>query len=116
MKTFFFRLFFFFLVVNAESGFAQTNGSSPQVIADEIFTAWYTAYNMESVQGYFWDNAEMMEVVLDAFETTKDPKYKTMFEAMYKNFTLRNGTDWQENKYNDDIAWMVLVSVRAASK
>jgi len=25
---------------------------------------------------------------------------------------LKNGTDWQDNKYNDDIAWMVLVSVR----
>jgi predicted alpha-1,6-mannanase (GH76 family) len=31
---------------------------------------------------------------------------------MYKNFILKNGADWQYNKYNDDIAWMVLVSVR----
>lgn len=82
------------------------------VIADKAFAAWYTGYNIESVNGFFWDNAEMMEVVLDAFEVTKDPKYKTMFEAMYKNFILKNGADWQGNKYNDDIAWMVLVSVR----
>lgn len=80
--------------------------------ANKVFDAWYTGYNMEAVNGFFWDNAEMMEVVLDAYEVTKDPKYKTMFEAMYKNFVERNGADWQENKYNDDIAWMVLVSVR----
>ncbi len=86
--------------------------TSPAVIADKVFNAWYTGYNIESVKGFFWDNAEMMEVVLDAYDVTKDPKYKTMFEAMYKNFILKNGADWQDNKYNDDIAWMVLVSVR----
>lgn len=86
--------------------------ASPAVIADKVFSAWYTGYNIESVKGFFWDNAEMMEVVLDAYDVTNDPKYKTMFEAMYKNFILKNGADWQDNKYNDDIAWMVLVSVR----
>jgi predicted alpha-1,6-mannanase (GH76 family) len=54
----------------------------------------------------------MMEVVLDAYEVTREAKYKTMFEKMYKNFIEKNGADWQDNKYNDDIAWMVLVSVR----
>jgi predicted alpha-1,6-mannanase (GH76 family) len=81
-------------------------------IADKVFAAWYNSYNVESVKGFFWDNAEMMEVVLDAFEVTKDPKYKTMYEAMYKNFIEKNGADWQGNKYNDDIAWAVLFSVR----
>jgi predicted alpha-1,6-mannanase (GH76 family) len=86
--------------------------SSPALIADKVFAAWYNGYNVESVEGFFWDNAEMMEIVLDAYEVTKDPKYKTIFEAMYKNFIEKNGADWQDNKYNDDIAWMVLVSVR----
>ncbi len=86
--------------------------TSPPLIADKVFAAWFTGYNMESVKGFFWDNAEMMEIVLDAYDVTKDPKYITMFEAMYKNFILKNGADWQDNKYNDDIAWMVLVSVR----
>jgi predicted alpha-1,6-mannanase (GH76 family) len=114
MKTFFFKLVLLVLfIVNAESGFAQTTeDSSSRVIADKVFAAWYTGFNIESVNGFFWDNAEMMEIVLDAFDVTKDPKYKTMFETMYKNFVLKNGGDWQNNKYNDDIAWMVLVSVR----
>ena len=81
-------------------------------IADKVFDAWYKSYNVESVKGFFWDNAEMMEVVLDAYEVTKDPKYKSMYEAMYKNFIDKNGADWQGNKYNDDIAWAVLFSVR----
>jgi predicted alpha-1,6-mannanase (GH76 family) len=81
-------------------------------IADKVFSAWYSSYNIESVKGFFWDNAEMIEVVLDAYEVTKDPKYKSMFEAMYKNFIEKNGADWQDNKYNDDIAWAVLFSIR----
>ena len=82
------------------------------MVADKVFASWYSGYNVESVKGFFWDNAEMMEVVLDAYEVTKDAKYSTMFDAMYKNFIEKNGADWQDNKYNDDIAWMVLVSVR----
>lgn len=84
---------------------------SPE-IADRIFMAWYKTFNIESVNGFFWDNAEMMEVVLDALEVTKDPKYKTMFEAMFRNFVKKNGKDWQGNLYNDDIAWAVLVCAR----
>jgi predicted alpha-1,6-mannanase (GH76 family) len=115
MKTFFSPIILLVIfIVNAETGFGQTNEDpTPRVIADKVFAAWYNAYNIESVQGFFWDNAEMMEIVLDAYEVTKDPKYETMFEAMYGNFILKNGADWQKNKYNDDIAWMVLVSVRA---
>lgn len=81
-------------------------------IADKVFDAWQRSYNVVSVKGYFWDNAEMMEVVLDALEVTKDPKYKTLFEAMYQNFIAKNGADWQGNNYNDDIAWAVLFNVR----
>jgi predicted alpha-1,6-mannanase (GH76 family) len=91
---------------------AAKEDASPAAIADKAFSAWYKSYNIESVKGFFWDNAEMMEVVLDASDVTKDPGYRIMFEAMYKNFIEKNGADWQNNKYNDDIAWMVLVSVR----
>jgi predicted alpha-1,6-mannanase (GH76 family) len=86
--------------------------TSPALAAGKVFDAWYSYYNIESVNGYFWDNAEMMEVVLDAYEVTKDAGYITRFETMYRNFIAKNGADWQNNKYNDDIAWMVLVSVR----
>lgn len=84
----------------------------PAIIADRVFAAWYNGYDIGSVKGYFWDNAEMMEVVLDALEVTRDQKYKAMFETMYKNFLEKNGSDWLNNKYNDDIAWAVLFCVR----
>jgi|WetSurMetagenome_2_1015567.scaffolds.fasta_scaffold39262_1 predicted alpha-1,6-mannanase (GH76 family) len=114
MKSFLIQtvlLLCFLVNTKAQKEIPQDDAPSA-AIAHKLFAAWYTAFDIESVQGYFWDNAEMMEVVLDALEVTKDPKYKAMFEAMYKNFIKKNGADWQNNKYNDDIAWMVLVSVR----
>jgi len=80
-------------------------------IADKVFEAWYTRYKVETGKG-FWDRAEMMEILLDAFEVTKDTKYITRFNTMYNNFITTNKPDWMYNKYNDDITWAVLFSVR----
>ncbi len=79
--------------------------------ANKVFEAWYTQYKIETGRG-FWDKAEMMEIVLDAYEVTKDKKYLEKFNAMYTNFITRNKADWMYNNFNDDIAWAVLFSVR----
>jgi predicted alpha-1,6-mannanase (GH76 family) len=84
---------------------------SAEEIADKAFESWYSYYKMESGKG-FWDRAEMMEVVLDAYEVTKDVKYIKRFDLMYKNFITENKSDWMYNNFNDDIAWAVLFSVR----
>ncbi|MDR0714662.1 MAG: carbohydrate-binding protein [Bacteroidales bacterium] len=63
--------------------------------------------------GGWWGDAEMIETILDAYETTGKQEYKTMFIELYNNFTSRNGVSWLDNEYNDDIAWMVIASVRA---
>ena len=73
--------------------------------------------------GGWWSDAEIFEVVLDAYETTGNPEYEDMIKKLYTDFTWsrtggggnldrRNGTDWMYNEYNDDIAWGVLVAVR----
>lgn len=88
------------------------DAATAAAIADKVFAAWYTIYNVETGKKNFWDRAEMMEIVLDAYEVTGNAKYKTMFNNMYNNFIANNGADWMNNKYNDDIAWAVLFSVR----
>jgi predicted alpha-1,6-mannanase (GH76 family) len=81
------------------------------VAADKIFEAWYKQYNIETAKG-FWNVAEMMEVVLDAYEVTKDTRYINRFNTMYTNFIAHNKADWMYNLYNDDITWAVLFCVR----
>ena len=63
--------------------------------------------------GGWWGDAEMFEVILDAFATTGDPRYKEVFDELYTDFIRRNGTDWSGNEFNDDITWMVLACARA---
>lgn len=81
-------------------------------IADKTFDAWYTQFNLETAKG-FWDRAEMIEILLDAYEVTQEPRYISRFKAMYRNFIADNKSDWMYNKYNDDITWAVLFCVRA---
>jgi predicted alpha-1,6-mannanase (GH76 family) len=81
-------------------------------IADTIFAAWSTGYNIVNDNG-FWGTAEMMEIVLDAYEVTGFAKYRTMFDQMYLNFIKNHGEDWMGNDYNDDITWISIACVRS---
>lgn len=88
-------------------------------VRDEMMRKWAGYYYHKAATGYvlggggWWGDAEMFEVVLDAFETTGNSEYEEMFRQLYVNFIARNRDDWAYNDYNDDIAWMVLASVRA---
>lgn len=93
-----------------------------QALRDSVMRGWKTRYfNALKTSTGFWGEAEMLETILDAYETTGKQEYKTMFEEAYEHFVgypagwgqPGNGQDWQWNEYNDDIAWAVLASVRA---
>lgn len=89
---------------------------------DSVMRGWKSRYyNILRTSTGFWGEAEMMETLLDAYETTGKLEYKAMFEEVYAHFVSYpagwgqpgNGIDWRWNEYNDDIAWAVLASVRA---
>jgi predicted alpha-1,6-mannanase (GH76 family) len=84
-----------------------------KVIADQVFNAWATKFDVVNKKS-FWDVAEMMEIVVDAYEITHDAKYKTMFDQMYQNFLINHGQDWMKNDFNDDITWIVIACTRAS--
>lgn len=90
----------------------QAQSAAPTAaIAEKVFDAWYTQFGVETGKG-FWDRAEMMEIVLDAYEVTKNEKYADRFNKMYESFIAKNQNDWMYNNFNDDIAWAVLFSIR----
>lgn len=61
----------------------------------------------------FWTDAEILEVMIDAYEQLEDEKYKTVFGQFYDGIIQRRGTSWAWNSFNDDIMWMVIASARA---
>lgn len=111
-------------------------------LRDEIMNAWKDKYympatyspafkiNSRPATGHvierpgFWDIAENMEILLDAYETTREDEYRVMYNEVFDNFEAtqyvgatnnkRPGeTGWKANDYNDDLAWLVIGMVRA---
>lgn len=88
-------------------------------VRDAMLQGFLTQYYHEAPGGHilgkggWWEDAEMFETILDAYETTGDETYRTCFNELCNNFVRRNGTDWSYNRYNDDITWMVLATIRA---
>ncbi len=90
------------------------------VMRDDIMNKWKTKYYKEIDnlraridKGGFWADAEMFEIILDAYETTGDPVYKEMFKKLHADFIGREMADWRWNDFNDDMAWMIIVCARA---
>ena len=93
--------------------------------ADAAFDSFNAAfYVVSSGRGYykadtgggradFWKQAEMIEMIIDAYERTNRPAYKTLITQSVDGFLYYQGTDWLWNKYNDDIMWMVIACCRA---
>lgn len=90
-------------------------------IRTEMMQSWATKNlsKLKSSNG-FWGEAESMEIILDAYETSGKEEYKTMFEEVYKHFVsgtggwdTTNGKNWMWNEFNDDVVWATLASIRA---
>ncbi|MGO8683737.1 MAG: glycoside hydrolase family 76 protein [Thermoleophilia bacterium] len=65
-------------------------------------------------QATFWAEAEMIEMVEDASQTTGKPLYKHMLTALMTGFRTEYGSNWTAIRpYNDDVLWMVIAAVRA---
>lgn len=83
---------------------------------DEMMKGWKDLYYDDRLgrigEGGFWGDAEMFEIILDAYETTGDIQYKTMFDKLHADFIKRQGSNWEQNSFNDDIAWIVIASIR----
>lgn len=100
-------------------------------IRDEMAGAWLRHHRRERGGGLItfgdgggWGDAEMLEVMLDAYETTGNREYIDAFEDMFGFFRERVGDNWLHlvykdgykwfgHDFNDDVMWMVIASARA---
>lgn len=71
-----------------------------------------------------WGEAEMLETVLDAFETSGNKEYLDVFRQVFAMFYNSVGANWDILRYddvykwyghdfNDDVMWMIIASARA---
>jgi predicted alpha-1,6-mannanase (GH76 family) len=74
--------------------------------------AWF-AESTEGEKASFWMRAELMEMVLDAYERTTNAQQLVMFTNLFRGFLADHKTNWAHNPFNDDIMWMVIACTRA---
>ena len=71
-----------------------------------------------------WGEAEMLETLLDAYETSGNKEYLTLFNTIFAYFRSQVGDDWLRlvytdayhwfgHDFNDDVMWMIIASARA---
>ncbi|MEV5322802.1 glycoside hydrolase family 76 protein [Nonomuraea fastidiosa] len=59
----------------------------------------------------FWWEAQLWELVMDAYERTRGSTYRTMIDDVYAGFVAAYPTF--ENDFNDDLGWWALACARA---
>ena len=83
--------------------------------AGECLDAYLAKYykNGRFEKADFWDNAEILEMLDDAYENTRDERYSQLIEQTYSAFIEDRGSLWSDNEFNDDIMWAVIAMTRA---
>lgn len=83
--------------------------------AGECLDAYLAKYykNGRFEKADFWDNAEILEMLDDAYENTRDERYSQLIEQAYSAFIEDRGSLWSDNEFNDDIMWAVIAMTRA---
>src|SRR5882724_9907310 len=61
---------------------------------------------------YFWQMANEIDSVIDAYEWTSNTVYLGMITNLLNGFIRNNGADWSYNGYNDDDLWAVMAFAR----
>ncbi|SFE89017.1 Predicted alpha-1,6-mannanase, GH76 family [Paenibacillus catalpae] len=65
----------------------------------------------------FWVEAELWELVMDAYLEATDPALKaelrTQIDDVFDGAVAKYGQDWTNNTFNDDIMWWAMASARA---
>ena len=82
--------------------------------------------NFTTVCNGGWSESESLEVLLDAYETTRNPQYITIFNQCYAYFKDKVGDVWNQGllpgksgygwfgyDYNDDVMWHIILAARA---
>jgi Glycosyl hydrolase family 76 len=72
-------------------------------------------FTTSTAGGYadFWRQAEMTEMVEDAYDGTHDPQYAGLVVQLEAQTLTAYGTSWLNRPWNDDIMWGVLAALRA---
>ena len=89
----------------------QTRISNAEAVFEAFIKHYYDKSKLKNAD--FWDNAEIFESVIDAYEVTRDEKYLGYIKEISDATLGSYGKKWTYNEYNDDIMWLCIAYARA---
>jgi predicted alpha-1,6-mannanase (GH76 family) len=75
-------------------------------------TSNYFNYTATGTEFHYWPQAHGLDVLLDAYERTKDESYKSYFDKWFTGVKVKNGNTFL-NFFYDDMQWNALSMLRA---
>lgn len=75
-------------------------------------TSNYFNYTATGTEFHYWPQAHGLDVLLDAYERTKDESYKSYFDKWFTGVKAKNGNTFL-NHFYDDMQWNALSMLRA---
>ncbi|MHB1152570.1 MAG: glycoside hydrolase family 76 protein [Eubacteriales bacterium] len=99
----------------SNSAVCAATGLTYHDMAESVFDAFIAEYYDKGTfrNADFWDNAEIFEAVVDAYEQTGEEKYLQYMNEITSATIEKNNKNWQVNIYNDDIMWLVIAYTRS---
>lgn len=73
---------------------------------------YFNTDNSGNTTFQYWPQAHALDVLIDAYERTKDVTYKNYFDLWFEGVKSRNGNTFY-NDYYDDMEWNALAILRA---
>lgn len=73
---------------------------------------YFNTDNGTNTNFQYWPNGHALDVLVDAYERTGNPTYKTFIEDWFVGVKARNGNTW-DNEYYDDMEWNAIALLRA---
>lgn len=113
----------FLLLASARPASAYLAGDTATIVSGYTNAFYFTSgtngyFRNTQTSGsstYFWQMANEIESVIDAYEWTTNTAYLGMITNLLNGFIKDNGANWSNNGYNDDDLWAVMAFARGGA-
>lgn len=105
------------VVISDDRYVIDWNASADSSTTSLITNFWnpglnYFNYTVSGPEFHYWPQAHALDVLIDAYERTKNDSYKAYFDKWFTGVKAKNGGTFF-NKFYDDMEWNALSLLRA---
>lgn len=102
------------VVIPPPTDWSDLSNKSQDALTTQFWSSqkYYNQDNNGHTGFNYWWNAHALDVLIDAYNRTKDPKYLGRMKDLLEGVNAKNGNT-MKNTFYDDMEWMALACLRA---